>query len=106
MESAWAKGSFRSAFLVLGNASRISQNLLRSVQNGSVANRPSTFTRIANFGIGVFSYFMLADEIEIETCRLDIDGRPGQKLTVQISSGGSLFRMRSLGRGADAGTRI
>src|SRR6185369_11319461 len=25
----------------------------------------------SQFGVGVFSYFMLADELEIETCRLD-----------------------------------
>jgi hypothetical protein len=60
----------------------------------------------SQFGVGVFSYFMLADEIEIETCRLDRDGRAGQKLDVHVSSSGSLFRVRSLGLGQDAGTKI
>jgi hypothetical protein len=60
----------------------------------------------SQFGVGVFSYFMLADEIEIETCRLDRDGKPDQRIEVEISSGGSLFRVKSLGPGNDSGTRI
>ena len=36
----------------------------------------------SRFGIGVLSYFMLADEITVDTCRLGRDGRPGQRLRV------------------------
>jgi hypothetical protein len=60
----------------------------------------------SQFGVGVYSYFMLADELHIETCRLNPDGRTGARLEVQIPGSGSLFRVRPLEGGADAGTRI
>lgn len=48
----------------------------------------------SRFGIGVFSYFMLADEILITTCRFGRDGKAGDTLTVSIAGSGSLFRVR------------
>ncbi|MGW2227511.1 wHTH domain-containing protein [Streptomyces formicae] len=50
----------------------------------------------SRFGVGVFSYFMLADEISIRTRATDGYGRPesGQGLRVDIASSGSLFRIR------------
>ncbi|MCK9441900.1 MAG: caspase family protein, partial [Methanothrix sp.] len=60
----------------------------------------------SQFGIGVFSYFMLADELSIETCRLDRKGNPGENLIIQISGSGSLFRVRPFNKHTDAGTRI
>ena len=60
----------------------------------------------SRFGIGVLSYFMLADEITVDTCRLGRDGQPGQRLRVSIAGPGSLFRIQTLGPGADAGTTI
>lgn len=50
----------------------------------------------SQFGIGVFSYFLLADEIEVFTRRFEKDGRPGKVLHVQLSGSGSLFRIREL----------
>jgi hypothetical protein len=58
------------------------------------------------FGIGVLSYFLLADEIEIETCRLDTEGRPGQNLQATISSSGGLFRVVERGTSKTAGSRV
>lgn len=58
------------------------------------------------FGIGVFSYFMLADEIEVETCRFHRDGTLGSHLRVRIAGSGSLFRVQQLGEGHKAGSRI
>ena len=55
----------------------------------------------SRFGIGVLSYFMLADEITVDTCRLGRDGQPGQRLRVSIAGPGSLFRIRTLGPGTD-----
>lgn len=69
----------------------------------------------SRFGIGVLSYFMLADEITVDTCRLGRDGRPGRRLRVSIAGPGSLFRIQDLGPGEtsqagetdrDAGTTI
>jgi hypothetical protein len=60
----------------------------------------------SQFGVGVFSYFMLADEIEIETCRFNRDGSPGRILRVHISGSGSLFRVSVGKRGRRSGTRV
>ncbi|MFF7637078.1 caspase family protein [Kitasatospora sp. NPDC008050] len=60
----------------------------------------------SRFGIGVLSYFMIADDITVTTCRLDRDGHPGQRLQVDIAGPGSLFYIRDLGRGYDAGTTV
>ncbi|NET61267.1 MAG: hypothetical protein F6K47_35615, partial [Symploca sp. SIO2E6] len=60
----------------------------------------------SQFGVGVLSYFMLADEIEVETCRLDHQGKPGEKLLVRIPGSSGLFRVQPLGIGSDSGTRI
>ncbi len=60
----------------------------------------------SRFGIGVLSYFMLADEITVDTCRLGRDGRPGPRLRVEIAGPGSLFRIRTLGPGREAGTTV
>ncbi|MFF7727828.1 caspase family protein [Streptomyces sp. NPDC008001] len=49
----------------------------------------------SRFGIGVFSYFMLADEMTIVTRPVSPDGRPAEKaLRVEIPVSGSLFRVR------------
>ncbi|MEU9072841.1 caspase family protein [Streptomyces sp. NPDC048306] len=49
----------------------------------------------SRFGIGVFSYFMLADEMTIVTRSVGPDGRPAAKaLRVEIPVSGSLFRVR------------
>ncbi|MFK4071407.1 caspase family protein [Streptomyces sp. NPDC029674] len=50
----------------------------------------------SRFGVGVFSYFMLADEISIRTRATDDYGRPesGRGLRVDIASSGSLFRIK------------
>ncbi|MFG2353596.1 caspase family protein [Streptomyces sp. NPDC048521] len=60
----------------------------------------------SRFGIGVLSYFMIADDISVTTCRLDRDGHPGHRLQVDIAGPGSLFRIRDLGRGYDACTTV
>ncbi|MFE9251722.1 caspase family protein [Streptomyces sp. NPDC007088] len=49
----------------------------------------------SRFGIGVFSYFMLADEMTIVTRPVGPDGRPAARaLRVEIPVSGSLFRVR------------
>ncbi|MFA1550319.1 wHTH domain-containing protein [Actinomadura chokoriensis] len=58
----------------------------------------------SQFGIGVLSYFMLADDITVTTCRLGRDGRPGERLKVSIAGPGTLFHIEPAGPGTDAGT--
>jgi hypothetical protein len=60
----------------------------------------------SRFGIGVLSYFMLADEITVTTCRFGRDGRAGQRLEVRIAGPGTLSRVRDLGEGTEAGTTV
>ena len=67
---------------------------------------PVTLYPNSRFGIGVLSYFMLADEISVRTCRLGRDGQPGRSLAVSIAGPGSLFRIRDHGPGTAAGTTI
>ncbi len=49
----------------------------------------------SRFGIGVFSYFMLADEMTVVTRPVGPDGRPARRaLRVDIPVSGSLFRVQ------------
>ncbi|UWZ37150.1 hypothetical protein Drose_02220 [Dactylosporangium roseum] len=60
----------------------------------------------SRFGIGVLSYFMLADELTVETCRMGRDGQAGDRLRVSIAGPGSLFRIQDLGPGTESGTTV
>ncbi|RBM19851.1 caspase family protein [Streptomyces sp. PT12] len=60
----------------------------------------------SQFGIGVLSYFMIADDITVTTCRLDPEGHPGHRLQVDIAGPGALFYIHDLGRAHDAGTTV
>lgn len=70
------------------------------------ANPKIEMTPNSRFGIGVLSYFMIADEIEVTTCRLDRDGNPLSRIEVSIPGSGSLFRIQTLPGDHDAGTRV
>ncbi|MFI6103401.1 ATP-binding protein [Streptomyces sp. NPDC051310] len=68
---------------------------------------PVGFHPNSRFGIGVLSYFMLADEIRVTTCRLGRDGRPGPLLEASVFGPGHLFRIVERGReGREAGTAV
>ncbi|MCK9904215.1 TIR domain-containing protein [Frankia sp. Cpl3] len=67
---------------------------------------PVEFHPNSRFGVGVLSYFMIADEIRVETCRLGPDGRPGELLRVTIAGPGNLFRIEPLGPGRESGTTV
>ncbi|MET9965170.1 caspase family protein [Streptomyces sp. NPDC006356] len=63
----------------------------------------------SRFGIGVLSYFMLADEIVVRTCRMGReDGRPRRLLQVTIAGPGNFFRVEDKGEGRpeDIGTTV
>ncbi|MFG2917395.1 hypothetical protein ACGF0D_31455 [Kitasatospora sp. NPDC048298] len=61
----------------------------------------------SRFGIGVLSYFMLADEIKVSTCRLDASGRLGPQLDVSIYGPSHLFRIAEQSeRGREPGTTV
>ena len=63
----------------------------------------------SRFGIGVLSYFMLAEEIELESRRVGPEARPERDaLFAQVLGSGSLFRIRTAGAAAleGGGTRL
>lgn len=68
---------------------------------------PVTLHPNSRFGIGVLSYFMLADEIRVTTCRMGPSGEPGPLLEVAIFGPGHLFRITELApRGTEPGTTV
>ncbi|MEU7134760.1 hypothetical protein [Streptomyces sp. NPDC046261] len=73
---------------------------------------PVTLHPNSRFGIGVLSYFMLADEIEVTTCRLDRECRVGRRLRVRISGPGQFFHIEEIeecddeGPGTGPGTTV
>jgi Caspase domain len=71
-------------------------------------NPPLRMVSNSQFGVGVFSYFMLADEITVVTRHQRRDGAvEGQAHEVRIASSGSLFQIRPApGRLPVGGTRI
>ncbi|EWM16527.1 hypothetical protein [Kutzneria sp. 744] len=61
----------------------------------------------SRFGIGVLSYFMLADEITITTCRMSrYTGHPGPVYQVTITGPGHLFEIKELPTQGTPGTTI
>ena len=61
----------------------------------------------SRFGIGVLSYFMLAEEISVTTCRLGRDGTLGPVLRASVHGPGHLFRIvRTDERWTQPGTSV
>jgi hypothetical protein len=61
----------------------------------------------SRFGIGVLSYFMLADEIRVTSCRMGLDGVPGPLVEAHILGPNHLFRIvERAARGGAPGTRV
>lgn len=61
----------------------------------------------SRFGIGVLSYFMLADEIRVTSCRMGLDGVPGPLVEAHVLGPNHLFRIvEKAERGAVPGTRV
>jgi hypothetical protein len=61
----------------------------------------------SRFGIGVLSYFMLADEITIMTCRMSrYGGLPDPTYQVEITGPGHLFEIRKLADQGRPGTTV
>ncbi|MFI1707898.1 wHTH domain-containing protein [Streptomyces griseoruber] len=60
----------------------------------------------SRFGIGVLSYFMLADEVRVTTCHMDrLNGR-FRELTVLITGPGHYFRVRPTEASGTIGTTV
>ncbi|MFI7326664.1 ATP-binding protein [Streptomyces rubiginosohelvolus] len=61
----------------------------------------------SRFGIGVLSYFMLADEIRVTSCRMGLDGVPGPLVEAHILGPNHMFRIVERAEpGTVPGTRV
>ncbi len=102
----------KSTFTKAGRRFEQSRSFRREQESWLRHDRTLRLHPNSRFGIGVFSYFMLADEMTIVTRPVDPDGVVAAKaLLVHISSSGSLFRIREYDEpGGDAmpegGTRV
>jgi len=83
-----------------------SPDFIEEADDWLACDPPIELSANSQFGIGVFSYFMLADEVEVETCRYERDGSLGPRHHISISSGASLFRIRSSTPSGAPGTRV
>ncbi|MFF4740609.1 ATP-binding protein [Streptomyces sp. NPDC001262] len=73
----------------------------------SQADPPVEFFPNSRFGIGVLSYFMLADELTVTTCRMGLNGMPGPVLQASVHGPGHLFRIATVAdRGEEPGTCV
>ncbi|MGP4024959.1 wHTH domain-containing protein [Actinomadura sp. 3N407] len=70
------------------------------------ADPPIPFHPNSRFGIGVLSYFMIADEIDVITRPLDRGHRPHPTLKVSIFGPGHLFRIEHLPIDHSPGTSV
>lgn len=83
----------RSAFARVGGRFRDLPEFLEEEQRDRRAN-VEPFYPISQFGIGVLSYFMIADRVELWTRRTRPDGGYHEALHVDIASGGDLLMVR------------
>ncbi|TDD33004.1 hypothetical protein E1287_20670 [Actinomadura sp. KC06] len=70
------------------------------------ADPPIPFQANSRFGIGVLSYFMIADEIEVVTRPMDRGHRPHPALKVSIFGSGHLFQIEHLAADRSPGTSV
>ncbi|MER6119290.1 caspase family protein [Streptomyces sp. NPDC001743] len=88
--------ALRSTFARAGRRFEQSREYRREQARWRAVDKSLRLFPNSRFGIGVFSYFMLADEISIWTRVTDEFGRPesSRGLRVDIASSGSLFRIK------------
>ncbi|MCG7587351.1 hypothetical protein, partial [Photobacterium sp. OFAV2-7] len=66
------------------------------VERAAWALKGISFYPNSRFGVGVLSYFMLADQIEVQTSRLEEDAQTrGPLLAASIQGSSSIFRLRT-----------
>ncbi|MGW1845181.1 HD domain-containing protein [Streptomyces sp. NPDC001966] len=90
------QAALRSTFSRAGRRFEQSREYRREQARWRAVDKDLRVYPNSRFGIGVFSYFMLADEISIWTRVTDEFGRPesSRGLRVDIASSGSLFRIK------------
>ncbi|MEV7121507.1 wHTH domain-containing protein [Kitasatospora griseola] len=97
----------RGVFSKAGERFAEQQELLEEREEWQKVSPPVELYPNSRFGIGVLSYFMLADRMTVTTCRIDRSGNLGPELRVPIHGPGHLFRItpRPTAR-TEAGTTV
>ncbi|MCS5718699.1 hypothetical protein N1027_11205 [Herbiconiux sp. CPCC 205763] len=72
----------------------------------AAASPPVELWQNSRFGIGVLSYFMLADAVSVTTARLERDGSIGSLLSMHIPGPAEAFDVVDHGASTDYGTRV
>ena len=81
--------------LFANGGSRFAESHEFQVERAQWAMQDIPFYPNSRFGVGVLSYFMLADQIEVETSRLDKSGKRRESLlAVTIQGSNSIFRIQ------------
>ncbi|MFC1633949.1 caspase family protein [Planctomycetota bacterium] len=101
-----ARPQLADAFARAGRRFTAMREFIEEESEWNRCTPPVEFYPNSQFGIGIFSYFMLADELTIETCRFERDGQLKEPLHVQISGSTALFRIRIMKGEKDSGTRV
>ncbi|MEV7682913.1 hypothetical protein AB0O64_30840 [Streptomyces sp. NPDC088341] len=68
-------------------------DFLKEEAGWGALDEPVRFRANSRFGIGVLSYFMLADEIRVTTRHTNAEGIKGRELTAVITGPGHFFRI-------------
>lgn len=84
----------REAFAKVGRRFRDLPEFLEERAEWTESGEPD-FQPISQFGIGVLSYFMIAENLELWTTRTDRRLRLGTPLHVRVHSGGGLFQVKA-----------
>ncbi|MFE1960908.1 hypothetical protein [Streptomyces sp. NPDC059479] len=82
-------------------------DFLKEEARWSALEEPVRFRANSRFGIGVLSYFMLADEIRVTTRHTNAESIKGRELTAVITGPGHFFRIdESASMGRKSGTWV
>ena len=91
------EAELRGVFSHAGSRFAEQSDFLREKEKWEQLDPPVELYPNSRFGIGVLSYFMLADEIRVTTCRMHADGSLGPELEAMIHGPGHLFRITDTG---------
>ncbi|CAM3911152.1 hypothetical protein NOGI109294_18275 [Nocardiopsis gilva] len=101
------EAELRGVFSHAGDRFAEQPDFLMEQEKWESMNPPIKLYPNSRFGIGVLSYFMLADEIRVTTCRMGSDGNLGPILEASIYGPGNLFRIIQITeRGDSPGTHV
>ncbi|AXE84019.1 hypothetical protein [Streptomyces sp. Go-475] len=97
----------RTCFSRVGVRFASQPEFVRETSEWERCNPPVRMHPTSRFGIGVLSYFMLADEIEVTTCRMDQRGAAGPVMKLTVLGSGQTARIsRVQAQGRAPGTRV